>query len=235
VKCAQSVRQFAWIASVAASLGLVHAPTLLAKEPPAEVSSDGLHLQKNTKSRVVYARPGTTWGKYTKLAVIDCLVEFDKNWERDYNNDQISLSNRVTEADMERIKTELAARFKTVFTKQLQSKGGYQVVDTAGPDVLTVRPAIVNLRVTAPDLMSSGYRAAAVRSAGSMTLYVELWDSQSKTILARAIDAQADSGLGGVGQRANKVTNTAAADEIIEGWADSLRQGLDAARAKPAD
>jgi hypothetical protein len=36
-----------------------------------------------------------------------------------------------------------------------------------------------------------------IRSAGSMTLYLELWDSMTNTILARVMDAQTDQGLGG--------------------------------------
>jgi RNase H-fold protein (predicted Holliday junction resolvase) len=231
----KSARRFAWIGCIAASWGLLFGPAAFAKDPPAQVSDDGLQLQKKTKSRLVYAKPGTTWSQYRKLGIMECVVEFDKNWERDYNNDQLSLSSHVTESDMNRIKKDLGAEFMKVFKRDLQAKGGYEIVDTTGPDVLLVRPVILNLRVTAPDLQSSSVRATAVRSAGSMTLYVELWDSTTKTILARAMDAQADSGTQGVGQRANRVTNTMAADEIFERWADDLRKGLDAARSKPAD
>jgi hypothetical protein len=227
--------KFAWIACIAAGLGLAHPPALFAADPPPEVSQDGLHLQKSTKSTLVYMRPGATWNQYTKVTLLDCFVEFDKNWQRDYNSNQVDPSNRVSESDMNRIKKDLAAEFKKVFTKELQANAGYPVVDTAGPDVLIVRPAIVDLRVTAPDLMTPGINATVVRSAGSATIYVELWDSASNTILARAMDAQADPGFAGRGQAANRVTNTMAADEILKGWATKLRQYLDAAHAKPRD
>ena len=74
------------------------------------------------------------------------------------------------------MKTGLAAEFKKVFTEELQDKGGYQVVETAGPDVLVLRPALVNVEVNAPDIMSAGVNATVVRSAGQMTLFLELWD-----------------------------------------------------------
>jgi len=64
-----------------------------------------------------------------------------------------------------------------------------------------------------------------------MTLYLELWDSMSNTILARAMDAQGDQGMSG--QVSSRVTNTAAADTILRRWADILRDRLDAARAAP--
>jgi len=137
----------------------------------------------------------------------------------------------VSTDDMNRIKKELAQEFKKVFTRQLQANGGYQVVDTAGPDVLVLRPAIINLRVTQPDLMTPGVDMTVIRSAGSMTLYLELWDSMTNTILARAMDAQADQGLGGA-QVASSVSNTMAADFILRQWADALRKNLEAARAK---
>jgi hypothetical protein len=125
--------------------------------------------------------------------------------------------------------------FRTVFTKELQDNGGLPVVDSGGPGVLVLRPAIINLRVTAPDLMSPGINTTLVSSAGSATIYLELWDSESNTIMARAMDAQADNGFTGRGQVANRVTNQMAAEEILRRWATRLRKYLDAARAKPAE
>jgi hypothetical protein len=228
------LRRIAWTACIAAAVGLSYSPALFAADPPPEVSQDGLHLVKSTKSTVVYIKPGADWSPYKKVALLDCLVEFDKDWERDYNRDQIGTQNRVTDGDMERIKKDVAAEFRKVFTKELQANGGYPLVDSAGPDVLVLRPAILNLRVTAPDLMSPGIGGTVVSSAGSATLYIELWDSASNTILARAMDAQADPGFGGRGQAANRVTNTMAADRILQGWATKLRKYLEAAEAKPA-
>jgi hypothetical protein len=213
---------------MAAGLGLSYSSMVLAADPPPDVTSDGLHLRKSTKSTLVYVRPGATLAKYDKVAILDCLVEFDKNWQRDYNS---SATTRVTDSDMERIKKALSDEFKKVFTKELTA-GGYQVVDTGGPDVLILRPAIINLRVTAPDLMTPGISRTMVRSAGSMTVYLELWDSVSNTIQARAMDAQADQGMAG-GQMSSSVSNAAAARTALKHWADILRDRLDAARAAP--
>ncbi len=224
----KSVRHVAMTACMAAGLGLSFSSAVLGADPPPDVTQDGLHLRKSTKSTLVYVKPGATFGQYDKVAILDCLVEFDKNWQRDYNS---SATTRVGDSDMDRIKKGLADEFKKVFTKEL-TKGGYQVVDSAAPDVLVLRPAILNLRVTAPDLMTPGINRTVMRSAGSMTLYLELWDSVSNTILARGMDAQADQGTGG--QISSRVTNTAAANTILRRWADILRDRLDAARAAPA-
>jgi hypothetical protein len=96
------------------------------------------------------------------------------------------------------------------------------VVDNTGPEVLLLRPAIINLDVTSPDTMSAGFSTTVVASAGQMTLYMELYDSASSTLLARVIDPQA----GREGGVANRVTNTAEADQILRRWADLLSKHL---------
>lgn len=225
-------RQLAWTACIVASLALGLPPGLFAKESLPEVSPEGLQLQKNTDARAVYLKPGATFDQYHRVAILDCFVEFAKDWQRDYNNNVAGLQGRVSKDDMERIKADVAAEFTRVFTEELQTKGGYQVVDIVAPDVLVLRPAILNLMVTAPDLMTAGMTRSWVASAGQMTLYLELWDSTNKTILARIMDPQADPGMGGMAQVAGSVTNKAAADRILREWAVKLRKHLDAVHAK---
>lgn len=219
------------VAIACAGLALLPVTAFAAdKDPPPQVSQDGLQLVKQTKSQLVYVKPGASLAPYDKFAILDCYVEFAKNWQRDYNNDQLGLSNRVNDDDIKRMKDGLAAEFKKVFTKELQAKGGYQVVTTAGPDVLVLRPALINVQVTAPDIMSADIRRTIVQSAGSMTLYLELWDSTTNQILARVMDAQADDR--GIATYANRVTNVQAADTILEEWADKLVERVDLARGK---
>jgi len=217
--------------SLGVSVGLIFAcaGTLEANEPPPQVSKDGLQLQKQTKQRLVYLKPGATFSQYNRVAILECYVEFRKNWAREYNSEHVELANQVTNSDIERMKTALSAEFKKVFVTEL-TKGGYQVVDTAAPDVLVLRPALVNVDPTAPDLMAANMERTVVRSAGQMTLYLELWDSTTNTILARVMDAEADQQP--FAQQASRVTNTAAADTILKSWADELVGHLDAVHGK---
>jgi RNase H-fold protein (predicted Holliday junction resolvase) len=217
---------------LAAVMLLAGAPAFAAGDPPPEVSKDGLQLVKKTDQRLVYMKPGATFSQYDKVMILDCYVEFAKNWEKDFNDSAVGLQDRVSDQDVQRMKTELAAEFKKVFTDELQNKGGYQVVDTAAPDVLLLRPALINVKVNAPDLMTPGVVATVANSAGQMTLYLELWDSATSTILARVMDAEADRG--GFAQVSNSVTNKVAADRILQSWAEDLRKRLDAVRATPA-
>ena len=226
-----SVSPLAWTAVAMAGLLLAHAPAATAADPFPQVSPEGLVLQKDTKLRAVYLKPGFTLAPYKRVAILDCFVQFADNFQRDYNADQPGLARQITTQDMTKITTALAAEFKQVFTQELQDKGGYPVVDFAATDVLVVRPALINLVVTAPDLMTPDMSATVVAPAGQITLYLELYDSTTNTLLARVIDPEADnSGIAGV---ANSVTNKAAADRILRRWADILRGHLGAVQPPP--
>ena len=221
---------FLAVTALSASLALMCPAGLVAKEAPPEVTKDGLHLYKQTKQRIAYVRPGATFTQYKRLAVYDCYVEFSKEWVEHYNRDQSDPSRQIRASDIERAKKALQDDFTKIFTEELQQRGRYQVTDTPGPDVLILRPALINIQVSAPDLMSPGRSATFVQSAGTMTIYLELWDSASNTILARVIDAKVDPSV--YGQRSSSVTNRAAADRMMRSWADELRSRLDFVRGK---
>jgi hypothetical protein len=216
------------IAVICVSLSLGCLAALAAKEPPPAVSPEGLHLYKQTKERLVYLRPGATFTQYKQVAILDCYVEFSKKWVKDYNSDQRDPSRRIRDSDLDRAKTGLQADFKKIFTEELQKGGRYQVVDSGGPDVLVLRPALINIQVNAPDLMSAGRSTSYVESAGAMTIYLELWDSVSNTILARVVDGSVDPDM--YAQRSSSVSNRAAARSMMVSWADELRTRLDLVR-----
>ena len=197
--------------------------TTLAKDKLPEVSSDGLHLLPHSKLRAVYVKPGATLDQYTKVKLLDCFVQFAKHWEQDYNLNEVGLEGRVTNKDADEIKQRLATEFRAEFTKRLEKKG-YPVVDEVGPDVLLLRPALINLEVTAPDLMQPNMMETLVASAGEMTLYMEMYDSATSELLVRVIDPDVDRGMGA--EVANEVSNKAAADRIISRWADLLIKHL---------
>jgi len=55
--------------------------------------------------------------------------------------------------------------------------------------------ALINVDATAPDLMTANMEQTVVRSAWQMTLYLELWDSTTNSILARVMDSEAGASL----------------------------------------
>lgn len=197
----------------------------VAADKMPQTSHDGLELMKDTKLRAVYMKPGASLDQYKRIALLDCYVAFRKNWQRDYNRNEIGLEQRISDRDVERIKTKVAAEFKKIFTDELETKGGYTIVDQTGEDVLIIRPAIVNLVVNAPDKMSAGRSRTFTADPGQLTLYMELYDSVTNSIIARAIDPEAARN-GGFFQMTSRVTNTADLDRVLRKWADILRNNL---------
>lgn len=212
-----------------AALAVVVPQGYPATEAPKK-TDDGLELKTQTKRRIVYVKPGASLTQYKQFALADCYIEFSKKWLDDYNRSQRDPSRRITESDLEDAKKDLAVQFRKIFTEELV-KGGYTVADTTGPDVLILRPALVNIAVNAPDIRSPGRSATYASSAGQMTLYLELWDSSTNAIIGRVMDAQADDEF--YGQRMTSVDNRAAADQLMRMWAVEVRKKLDAAQGKP--
>ena len=207
------------------SLCLAMAATFaFAKADFPAVSHDGLHLMPDTKLRAVYMKPGADLSQYDKVALLDAYVAFRKHWQREHNEDE-PFEMRVSDKDMKEIRDRVAKEFAKEFTKVLSTEGGHEVVKDGGDGVLILRPAIVNLDVTAPDLMTAGMGQTVVASAGSMTLYLELYDGKTQAIIARIIDPEAADNVG-LAQVANRVTNTADFDRVLRRWAEILNKHL---------
>lgn len=194
------------------------------KEIP-EYTVEGLKLVPNTKGiALVWAEPGADLSQYDRVYLVEPYVAFKKNWKRDQNRGTL----KVTSRDMERIKKDVAELFMEVFTEELE-KGGYKLANERAEDVLIVKPAIVDLNVNAPDLPTAGRTATFTQSVGSMTLYLELYDSETDDLLAKAVDPTADRSSGYM-EWQSKVSNRAAGKRMMKPWAEALRSGLDEAR-----
>ena len=194
------------------------------KEIP-EYTVEGLKLVPNTKNiALVWAEPGANLSQYDRVYLTEPLVAFKKNWKRDQNRGSLKINN----SDMERIKKSVSELFMEVFTEELE-KGGYSLANERAEDVLIVKPAIIDLNVNAPDTRSAGRSATFTSTAGSMTLYLELYDSQTDDLLAKALDPKQDRNNGFI-QWQTSVSNRAAGKRMMKPWAEALRKGLDEAR-----
>ncbi|MFC1740834.1 hypothetical protein ACFL0N_05095 [Pseudomonadota bacterium] len=94
-----------------------------------------------------------------------------------------------------------------------------------------IRPAIINLTVTAPETNSPGISETFVSSNGTMTLYMELYDSATSTKIAEVMDAEA-VGDTGFGHRGGRVSNQMEFERTMQEWAHTLRKRLDEAHGK---
>ena len=97
--------------------------------------------------------------------------------------------------------------------------------------MLILRPALIDLDITAPDIPVAGRVTNYVASAGAATLYIELYDSVSGEILARIIDRKRMRDYGYM-QWSTSVSNRAEARRMLKRWASMLREGLDQVQAE---
>jgi hypothetical protein len=210
--------------AVALAFGVIG--TVNAADPLPAYSIEGLKLVPNTKVSALYLREGADFSSYDKVTLLDCYVAFKKNWKRDHNS---ASSMKVSDEDMTRIKNYLAEEFKKVFTARLTTKGE-QVVAAPAPGALVLRSAIINLDVVAPDAHNQiGRTFTSAASAGQATLYLELFDSVTGELLARALDVESAGARGYIGMR-NGVTNRSDANVMLKKWADLFATFLKDAR-----
>jgi hypothetical protein len=194
---------------------------------PPPITHDGLHLDPDSKVALLYSKPDADLSVYTRFKMLDAYVAFKKNWVRDTK----VAGRRIPNRDIERIKVEAAELLHETFREELDERGGYDFVEENDDDVMVLRPALIDLEITAPDVRTAGRVDQYVTSAGAATLFLEAYDSVSGEILARAVDRRRMQDYG-YARWANSVTNRADARRMFRKWATKLRQGMDEVRSE---
>lgn len=220
--------RYSVIASTLASVLLACLLGACANTTGHSETHDGLVLQPDTRFGEVYLRPQADLSSYGAVGLEACSVAFRKNWQRDQNNSRMDLSNRVTQQDVDRIKDALSAACEKYFREALEQPLPYQLVDSfdGGEAVLVLRPAIINLDISAPDVFSPGRTRTYTTDSGEMTLLLEGRDGTTGEILFRIVDRQRALDTRRL-QWTSSVTNQADAARALRRWASLLRQGLD--------
>ena len=200
-----------------------------ASQPP-QVTHDGLELRPDARLQEVYIKPGASLAGFTEFGLAPCKVSFRKNWLRDQNQGRSSLTHRVSQRDVDRIKDTLSADCDRFFREALQAEPAYTLVDAFddGEPVLVLRPNIIDLDVAAPDTMSPGINRTYTTSAGEATLFLEIEDGTTGETLVRVVDRRRSMDTGRM-EWTNSVTNRQEADRALRYWAKQLREGLDRA------
>ena len=201
------------------------APSALAEEKSDEPARtfDNLVAVEGAAVNMAFIDPDADFSVFKQVAILEPLVAFRSNWQRDQNR---SRSRNISSRDMDRIKADVATMFERVFTERLE-EAGYKISEVQGDDVLVLRPAIIDLDITAPDTRSPGRSRTFTASTGAATLYMQLFDSVSGDIIGRAADRQSVRSGGGTLTWSNSVTNSADARRKLGRWADQLIEFLD--------
>lgn len=176
-------------------------------------AEDGL-ARVDGRFDVLEWKRGATAGQFERVAFLDTYVELDEDWLRNQNRGKRSF-NEVTDEDVMRVSKELAEEFVDVFTEVFQEDGDFRKTDVAAaPDILLLRPALLNVDV-APDIFGS-QSLFSDASRVALTLYLELYDPSTSTLIARMVDAEIEPDTG-----------RAVVRRIIRRWARDVLSTLD--------
>jgi len=216
-----------FVAGLAALVWLA-APLAKAEDEP-KGTWDGLVEVKPKRIDAGFLLPGADFRPYKKIMMDPVEVAFKKDWMKDYNRDTATLSQRLTQEDIDKIAKAARENFEEVFT-EVYREAGLEIVTTPGPDVLRLRPGVMDLYIVAPDNMTAGRSRTYTTEAGEALLFLEVRDSTTGALLGRALDRRNTRYTGQV-QLSNRVTNLSDFRTLFKQWADISVKGFEDLRA----
>ena len=184
-----------------------------------EVTFDGLHRVYEARVARLWVRPGATLEGKTKIQ-----PSFEGlSYARPPSNrkDNFAIGERAME--------KLEENLHDVFLEELARGNDWEIVDAPGPDVLRIRAWLIDVVFRNPP---EGRNRRYSASAGDATLVLEIYDSETRQILARVADRRTAQRRGGDMMRAAAIDNRIAVRQMFQYWARRLRTGLDEVRER---
>ncbi len=187
------------------------------------MSHDGLYPVEKPRADAAWARPDADISVYSKVMLEGVGVQFRPGAK--------SRSTRVSSSsDYYVVPPERKERLKEIFAEKFREELGksehFTLVNETGPDVLLVRAELIDVVSYVPPPQSGRYEIFLER-IGEATLVLELIDSESDAVIARAVDRRAAENISRDFQRSNRATNTAEVRRLAGIWARILREQLD--------
>jgi hypothetical protein len=193
--------------------------------PDAEVSFDGLHKVDNSQVSLAWAAPSLDLSRYRNILPVNFGVEY-----RPVENSGTTMATRSRGGpyfiDSES-REQFEALIEEIVLEELQKSNRFHVVNEPGPDTLIVAGRLIDVVSFVPQNTVTGRTATYLSSVGEATLVLELRDSESNAILARAVDRRAAETIARSFTRTNTVTTTVEVRRLITYWASQLRETLE--------
>ena len=191
----------------------------------AERTYDGLYPFENTIVDQAWARADLDLSGYSKIKLEGVGIQyrptsasagsrFAARWGRD-------TAFPIDEKQRERLREVVAS----AFLDELQKLESFELTNDTGPDVLILRGALLDVVSRVPP-EPIGRVDIYLESVGEATLMLEMVDSQTNTVLVRAIDRR-DAESRGMPLASSPVTNWTEVRRLAQSWARLLRMRLD--------
>lgn len=175
-----------------------------------------------------WARPDANLSAYTKIMLEDADIQYQptKAAALQYDKPLSQIEYPISEEGRARLQKLLS----DTFTGEMGKSELFTLVHEAGPDVLMVRISMLDVVSMLPP-EGSEPSAIFLDSVGEATLVVEIYDSQSHAILARATDRRAaDSPAWKI--TTSRVDSWSEVEGLVASWASILRSALEGVKQR---
>jgi hypothetical protein len=192
--------------------------------PDAEVTFDGLNRVDNSAFQDGWADPDIDFSRYSKFMAGGAVFEFRavKKTSRTTRTGSSSSEFWIDDAAKEKLKDLVSE----VFQEELAKSERFTETDTPGSDVIIIRGALHDIVSRVPP-QYIGRSDIYLTSVAEATLILEVVDSMSGEVIARAVERRAAERAGGQMMLANTVTTWAEVRRMARRWATKLREGMD--------
>jgi hypothetical protein len=199
-------------------------PTVDTGAASEEMTYDGLYPIRNSTADAAWARPDADISRYSKIMLQGVGIEYRPGGEsgRLYHSRSSADYYEISDQQKDRFK----ATMREAFLKELQKSAHFKIVNEAGPDVLLIRGGLLDVVSYVPP-EPVGRSDIYLGRVGEATLVLEIRDSVSEAIIARAVDRRAADNTGRPLQKSNRAMNTAEVRRVAATWARMLRERLD--------
>lgn len=169
------------------------------------VETQSFTATQNSKVEAAFVSNDADFSKYNRLLADEMGIFFPKD-------------TYTPAEDIQQIRQI----FRSAFIDELQ---GYTIVDTSGPGTMKVQATLIDLRNSSDStLMSLRSELRDIAARGELLFLMEMRDSESDTILARAADSAKTPTFA---TAEGNSTDWSSVEDAAKHWASLFRQFLD--------
>jgi hypothetical protein len=194
--------------------------------PDATPTLDGLYPVDNSVLQFAEVRRDIDLSGYTAFMLSPVEVAYQKDpGQRSPGSPEANFA--LSAREMESFKES----FQTEVRRALTENDGYELVDEPGPNVLRLDAHLIDLVVRVNNEATAGRNRSFTSSYGEVTMILELYDSQSGQILARAAERADPTRSTYEVVEVRPALVRADVSRLFRHWAVTVRERLDALRS----
>ncbi len=198
----------------------------------AQTTHDGLVRMRGSAFEGVWVKPGADIDGYTKLMIGPVRMSY-KRPPRGRSSRSTQYNFALTQGQADRLEELLVE----ALSAQIEQSERWTLTDEPGPDVLLIEPSLLDLVVNTPT-QQEPRQVTFTTSTATVTIVLEVYDSQSGEILARMADRSEARRPGSGAQQlywSNPVSNVQAVRTIFRRWSRIFVARLDTASRLSAE